>query len=50
MGRLTKATYADGTFEETTYDAEGRRITSKDRAGHVTSYTYDELGRLTSRP
>ncbi len=32
---------------ETTYDAEGRRLTSKDRAGRVTSFEYDELGRLT---
>ena len=47
MGRLTRTVYPDGTHEETTYDAEGRRLTSKDRAGRVTSFTYDELGRLT---
>ena len=47
MGRLIKTTYPDGAHEDTTYDAEGRRLTSTDRAGHLTSYTYDELGRLT---
>ncbi len=25
LGRLTRTTHPDGTFDETTYDAEGRR-------------------------
>ena len=37
MGRLTKTTYPDGTIEESTYDAEGRRLTSKDRGGRITT-------------
>jgi RHS repeat-associated protein len=46
MGRLLRTTHPDGTSDESTYDAEGRRLTSTDRAGRVTSYAYDALGRL----
>ena len=44
---MTKTTFPDGTSESSTYDAEGRRLTSTDRAGRVTRSVYDELGRLT---
>jgi len=47
MGRLTKTTFPDLTTEEFTYDAEGRRLTSKDREDRVTTFEYDGLGRLT---
>jgi RHS repeat-associated protein len=39
--------YPDATSELSTYDAEGRRLTSTDRAGRATTFEYDELGRLT---
>ena len=45
--RVTKVTYPDGTFEETTYthlDATGLR----DRAGRLTTYTYNATRQLTS--
>ena len=29
-------------------DAEGRRVTSIDRAGRTTTFAYDALGRLTA--
>ena len=35
------------TSESSTYDANDHRISSTDRAGRVTTYTYDTLGRLT---
>jgi RHS repeat-associated protein len=47
MGRLTQTTYPGGTTESSTYDAEGDRITSTDRANRITSYVYDPLKRLT---
>ena len=47
MGRLVTTSYPDATVETSTYDAEGRRLTSTDRAGRTTLFDYDELGRLT---
>jgi RHS repeat-associated protein len=47
MGRLTQTAYPDGTTESSTYDAEGDRVTSTDRAGRITTYAYDPLKRLT---
>ncbi len=46
-GLLTNTTYADNSFENYTYDAEGRKLTSTDRSQHTTSFIYDNLGRLT---
>ena len=46
VGLLTNTVFADGLNESSTYDAEGRRLTSVDRANRTTSYTYDALGRL----
>ncbi|PYT21327.1 MAG: hypothetical protein DMG57_38985, partial [Acidobacteria bacterium] len=48
MGRLTQTTYPDATTESSTYDAEGDRITSTERAGRATSYAYDSLKRLVT--
>ena len=47
IGLLTNTTYADGTFESYTYDAEAHKQTSTDRSQHTTSFSYDNLGRLT---
>lgn len=49
-GLLTNTVFALGTAqqasEQVSYDAEGRRTNSVDRAGRTTTYTYDGLGRL----
>ena len=39
MGRLTRTDFADATFEESTYDNEGRRLTTQGPRGpdHVVS-------------
>ncbi len=47
MGRLIRTTHPDGTIEQATYDQEGRRTSSTDRAGRVTTFEYDTVGRLT---
>jgi RHS repeat-associated protein len=47
LGQLIRATYPDGTFEETAYDDGGRRVGSKDEAARATNYEYDRLGRMT---
>ena len=44
---LIQTTYADGSTETSSYDAEGNRISSTDRAANTTTYAYDALGRLT---
>ena len=46
--RLVSTAYPDGTSDSQTYDADNRRITSTDREGRVTSFTYDADGRLTT--
>jgi RHS repeat-associated protein len=45
-GNLGKVTFADGRFEETLYDKEGRREFFTDRGGKTTRYHYDVVGRL----
>ncbi len=47
-GRLTRTTFPDGSFESAVYDAEGRRTQFSDRAGIITSFAYDPVGRLTT--
>lgn len=47
VGRLARATFADGTFETASYDADGNRVSSTDRAGRTTSYEYDAFDRVT---
>ena len=46
MGHLVRTLYPDSAKEESTYDAEGRRLKSKDRSGHTTTFEYDKVGRL----
>jgi RHS repeat-associated protein len=43
--RRIRVTYPDGTFEQTTYDRLDVS-TRRDRAGRVTRYYYDSLGRV----
>ncbi|HUL53425.1 MAG TPA: Ig-like domain-containing protein, partial [Opitutaceae bacterium] len=45
-GNPIATTYADGSSEQTHYDAENRRDWTQDRLGHVTTYQYDTAGRL----
>lgn len=46
-GNLERTTFPDGTFEESGYDLENRRLWSRDRNGNVTYFVYDRVGRLT---
>jgi RHS repeat-associated protein len=46
-GNLVATVHPDGTFEDSGYDLENRRVWSRDRNGHVTYYVYDKVGRLT---
>lgn len=49
LGRVTKITYPDQTFEEVEYqDHTGLVQANRDRAGQWLSYKYDAGGRLTS--
>jgi YD repeat-containing protein len=50
MGRLTRTDFPDGTNEQSTYDAEGRRLTSIDRAGRARFHerTFDARGAPAS--
>jgi len=43
---LLAVTAADISTTQSAYDATGRRISSTDQLGHVTTYTYDNAGRL----
>jgi RHS repeat-associated protein len=44
-GRALRETYADGTFHERTYDANGRVLTETDPLGRRTTHVYDARGR-----
>ncbi len=46
LGRLTKTTFPDGTWEDYSYFNSGLLKQKNDRAGAVTTYSYDELKRL----
>src|SRR5262249_61368163 len=46
--RLTKTTYPDGAFTQTSYNAIGKPDTVTDARGNQTKYLYDNDGR-TSR-
>src|SRR2546427_4509786 len=48
LNRLTKTTYADGSFESYAYDNNGNVLVKTDRKGAQTSYAYDSLNRVTS--
>ena len=45
---INKKTFADGSYEEYTYDQWGKRNSVKDRNGNTTDYVYDERGNLLS--
>ncbi len=47
QSRATETDYQDGTRTLTSYDLNGQRLTSTDRAGRITGNVYDTLGRLT---
>ncbi|RJR19142.1 MAG: hypothetical protein C4581_05430 [Nitrospiraceae bacterium] len=46
--RLTRTTYADGTYTDQDYDAIGNVIARRDENGNITTNSYDALNRLTS--
>ncbi len=46
LGQVTLVTYPDQTTEGSTYDKEGRRLSSTGRDGKTTNYEYDAVGRL----
>ena len=45
---MKKVIWSGGAFESFTYDGAGRLATKTDRKSVVTTYGYDDLGRLTS--
>jgi YD repeat-containing protein len=47
LSRFFLKFYPDGLFEQWNYGTRNRLESSVDRAGRVTSYNYDVLGRLT---
>ncbi len=49
MDRPTRITYADNSYAETEYDANGNPTTVDDPAGNEITNTYDDLNRLTAR-
>ncbi|MCM3318049.1 DNRLRE domain-containing protein [Rummeliibacillus stabekisii] len=44
-GRVTKTTYANGTFEQVDYNDTDRQITSTDKKGNKTSVSYSIYGQ-----
>lgn len=47
LNRLTRRTYPDGTYDETTF-ARLDVVTERDRKGRITRHFYDDLGRRTA--
>jgi RHS repeat-associated protein len=47
-GNETNTIFADNTHISTAYDTENRKISTTDRAGYITFFTNDALGRLTA--
>ena len=45
---ITKKTFADGTYEEYTYDQWGNRDSIRNRNGNTTAYTFDARGNKLS--
>ncbi len=39
----------NGDYEESTYDANGNRLTLRKRDGSIITYTYDDLNRVTKK-
>ncbi len=48
MKRITRIAYPDGAEEAYAYDEDGYLASFTDRAGVITSYTYDSMGRTLS--
>ena len=48
LGRLTQATYSDGTYFKYTYDAVGNRLSEETAGVTINAYTYDAANRLAS--
>ncbi len=46
-GNVLRRTDPDGLHEDWTYNSAGQVLTDTDRAGNVTTYQYDSLGRET---
>jgi RHS repeat-associated protein len=49
VGRVTKLTYPDSSFEAWTYDDNGNVLTHTTRAGNVITQTFDNANRLHTR-
>jgi RHS repeat-associated protein len=47
-GNVTRRTDPDLNHEDFTYNAAGQVLTDTDRNGHITGYSYNPLGRLTT--
>jgi RHS repeat-associated protein len=47
LNRLTKTTFADGSFTKVEYNSIGQQTATVDQLSHRTEFTYDEMGRLT---
>jgi RHS repeat-associated protein len=45
---LTRIDYADGAFEQFTFDADGNQLTHRDVRGNVFSWTYNTRGQILS--
>ena len=46
---LHRAVLADGSYMELEFDKAGNRVSERTRSGVVITYTYDALGRITTR-
>ncbi|MBX7105905.1 MAG: hypothetical protein K1X57_17610 [Gemmataceae bacterium] len=46
-GNQTAAIYADGTFEQATYDAAGNVTSTTNRRGQTITYLYNSYGKVT---
>lgn len=49
LGRLSKTTYPDRTFEGISYDSAGRIYEKTNRSGEVIRFAYDELNRVATK-
>jgi RHS repeat-associated protein len=47
LNRLTKTTFADGSFTKVEYNSIGQQAATIDQLNHRTEFTYDDMGRLT---
>ncbi|HEY0764376.1 MAG TPA: PKD domain-containing protein [Pyrinomonadaceae bacterium] len=47
LNRLTKTTFADGSFTRVEYNAIGQKSATIDQLNHRTEFTYDDMARVT---